>query len=177
MRVARSGGGIALLAGPRARGCLRACGEDFGAGVSGAVWEMVANVASGMPPMWMPGSDGVVGGSDNVFVVTEFTVPALRKTHDLVSALRPQLCANADARVIVNKTHEQLLGGGLRKRDAEELLGAGLAGFVSEDQALARDAINRGQPLSAGKASNRLSKELARILENSAAAQAARVSG
>lgn len=169
--------GIAVLAAPRAPASLRSFGEDFVARLLGTVSEMFANVLIDMPPMWMPWSDGVVGGSDNVFVVTEFTVPALRKAHDLVSALRPQLCANADARVIVNKTHEQLLGGGLRKRDAEELLGAGLAGFVSEDQALVRDAINRGQPLSAGKASNRLSKELARILENSAAAQAARVSG
>ena len=47
------------------------------------------------------------------------------------------------------------------KRDAVELLGEHLGGFVSEDKALVREAINRGQPLSAGKSSNRLARELA----------------
>jgi pilus assembly protein CpaE len=175
--LTRHNTGIAVLAAPRAPSSLRSFGEDFVARLLGTASEMFANVVIDMPSMWMPWTDGVIGGSDNVFVVTEFTVPALRKGHDLISALRPQLGANADARVIVNKTHEQLLGGGLRKRDAEELLGAGLAGFVSEDQALVRDAINRGQPLSAGKASNRLAKELAKIIENATAAPAASLSG
>jgi pilus assembly protein CpaE len=112
----------------------------------------------------MPWSECVAAGSDQVFVVTEFTVPALRKARDLIESLKPRLAEDADVRVIVNKTREQLLGGGLKRRDASELLGEHLGGFVSEDRALVREAINRGEPLSTGRSSNRLSRELSRII-------------
>jgi pilus assembly protein CpaE len=105
-----------------------------------------------------------VAGSDQVFVVTEFTVPALRKARELIEDMRGMLTEATEARVIVNKAHEQLLGGGLRKRDVIELLGERLGGFVSEDKALVRDAINRGQPLSSGWSSNRVAREVARLL-------------
>jgi pilus assembly protein CpaE len=66
--------------------------------------------------------------------------------------------------VIVNKHREQLFGSGLRRRDAGELLGSSLGGFVREDRALVREAIDRGLPLSAGRPSNRISRDVAKIV-------------
>lgn len=175
--LTRHESGIAVLAAPRAPTSLRAFDEAFVARLLGTASDMFANVVIDMPPMWMPWSESVAAGSDHVFIVTEFTVPALRKAHDLVAAVVPQLEEGADARVIVNKTHEQMLGGGLRKRDAEELLGASLGGFVSEDKALVRDAINRGQPLSSGKSSNRLTRELSKIILSPPAGRGSRLVG
>jgi len=162
--LSRHPSGIAVLAAPRAPIATREIDEGFVARLLGTASEMFANVVIDMPPMWMPWSEGVVAGSDQVFVVTEFTVPALRKAREMVDEMGPLLDEGTQARVIVNKTHEQLLGGGLRKRDLSELLGDRLAGFVSEDKALVREAINRGEPLSTGKSSNRLARELAKLI-------------
>jgi len=156
--------GIAVLAAARSPTSSRDFDEAFIAHLLGIASEMFAIVVIDMPPMWMPWSESVLGGSDQVFVVTEFTVPALRKARDLMESVRPKLDEDADVRVIVNKCREQLLGGGLKKRDASELLGQHLGGFVSEDRALVREAINRGQPLSSGRSTNRLSRELSKVI-------------
>ncbi len=162
--LSRHPSGIAVLAAPRSPTSPHILDEAFVARLLGLASEMFANIVIDMPQTWMPWSECVVAGSDQVFVVTEFTVPALRKSRQLMEEMLPQLAEGVDARVIVNKAHEQLLGGGLRKSDVGELLGDYLGGFVSEDKALVRDAINRGQPLSSGKSSNRLARELAKII-------------
>jgi pilus assembly protein CpaE len=162
--LSRHASGIAVLAAPRAPTSVRDPDEGFVPRLLGTASEMFANIVIDMPPTWMPWSEGVVAGSDQVFVVTEFTVPALRKARELIEDMRGMLTEATEARVIVNKAHEQLLGGGLRKRDVIELLGERLGGFVSEDKALVRDAINRGQPLSSGWSSNRVAREVARLL-------------
>jgi pilus assembly protein CpaE len=156
--------GIAVLAAPRAPISTRAFDEAFVAHLLGVASEMFSHVVIDMPPMWMPWSESVLGGSDQVFVVTEFTVPALRKGRDFIQAVRPVLADDADVRVIVNKYHEQILGGGLKKRDALELLGAHLGGFISEDRALVREAIDRGQPVSTSRAGKRIARELAKVI-------------
>jgi Flp pilus assembly CpaE family ATPase len=66
--------------------------------------------------------------------------------------------------VIVNKYRQRWFGSGLRKNDATELLGVRLAGFVSEDADLVHEAVNRGELISAIDRSNRVSRDLARIL-------------
>ena len=66
--------------------------------------------------------------------------------------------------MIVNKFRQRWFGGGLRKNDASDLLGNRLAGFVSEDFELVSEAINRGELISAIDRSNRVSRDLARIL-------------
>jgi pilus assembly protein CpaE len=156
--------GLAVLAAPRAPISTRAFDEAFVAHLLGVASEMFSHVVIDMPPMWMPWSESVLGGSDQVFVVTEFTVPALRKARDFMQAVRPVLADAADVRVIVNKYHEQLLGGGLKKRDALELLGAHLGGFISDDRALVREAIDRGQPVSSSRAGKRIARELAKVM-------------
>ncbi len=169
--LSRHPSGIAVLAAPRAPTSTRNIDEGFVARLLGTASEMFANVVIDMPQTWMPWSEGVVAGSDQVFVVTEFTVPALRKARELAEEMQPLLAEGTDARVIVNKTHEQVLGGGLRKRDVSELLGDHLAGFISEDKALVREAINRGQPLSTGKPSSRQARELANLIVPAAEAK------
>ena len=66
--------------------------------------------------------------------------------------------------MIINKFRTRWFGGGLRKNDATDLLGSRLAGFVSEDAELVDEAINRGELISAIDRSNRISRDLGRIL-------------
>ena len=73
---------------------------------------------------------------------------------------------SAEVSVIVNKFKNRILGGGLAKKDAMRLLHDGLAGFVPEENALVREAIDRGEPLSHIQKSNSIEKELGRIIRN-----------
>jgi pilus assembly protein CpaE len=162
--VSRHPSGIAVLAPARAAGVCRQVAEGVIAHVLQVASEMFANIVIDMPSQWQTWSDYVVAGSDEVLVVTEFTVPALRRARETVDAVRPRLAPDGKLKVIVNKHREALFGGGLKKGDARELLGEHLGGFVSEDHALVREAINRGQPLIGGRPSNRISREIAKIV-------------
>jgi pilus assembly protein CpaE len=156
--------GMAVLAPPRApTECLHVDAAVV-TKTLGVASEMFDNMVIDLPTSWQPWTDDVLAGSDRIYVVTEFTVPALRKAHELVTALRNSLDKAAPIKVLVNKCRRQLFGSGLSKRDAAELLGDYLGGFVPEDYALVREAINRGRPLSAANRSNRVSRELSRII-------------
>jgi pilus assembly protein CpaE len=164
--LSRHSTGLALLAAPRSPADCPQIGADVVTSALAVVAEVFDNVILDFPPTWQPWTDDVLAGSDRTYVVTELLVPALRRAHELTGIMRKRLGEDAKLKVIVNKSRRQLFGAGLMKRDAIELLGDDLAGFVSEDHALVRGAINRGRPLSASGPSNRVSRELGRILDS-----------
>jgi len=96
-------------------------------------------------------------------VVTEFTVPAMRRARELSDAIVARFGSEPNTAVIVNKFRQRWFGG-LRKHDASELLGTRLAGFVAEDAELVSEAINRGEIISTIDRSNSVSRDLGRIL-------------
>ena len=88
----------------------------------------------------------------------------MRKAHELAEAIAERFDDERSIRVIVNKFRQQLFGGGLRKVDATGLFRDSLAGFVAEDHELINEAINRGEILSTISHSNRVSRDLSRIV-------------
>jgi pilus assembly protein CpaE len=157
--------GMAVLAPPRAPTECMPVDASVVTKVLGVASEMFDNMVIDLPGSWQPWTDDILAGSDRIYVVTEFSVPALRKAHELVSALRGKLDKATPVKVIVNKYRRQLFGrGGLARRDVVELLHGDLGGFVPEDHGLVREAINRGRPLSATNKANRVSRELNRIV-------------
>jgi pilus assembly protein CpaE len=165
--LSRHASGISILA---AHNSLRDYGD-----VSQEVMARLLDLASlkfdhviiDLPRVWLPWTEGVLRGSDRVYVVTEMTVPGLRQAYRLIKALEARCGANINASVIVNRCRPRLISGGvnsLRRRDAEQVLGESLAGFVSEDYRLVREAIDRGVPLYQVKRRNSIDKDLARIL-------------
>lgn len=165
--LSRHESGIAVLA---AENALR----DYG-GISGELitnmLEMASakfdNVIIDMPRVWLPWSLDVLLGCNMVFVVTEMTVPGLRQASRLIDAFEEKCEGEIDTSVLVNRCRQRLIGGGinsLRRRDAEEMLGARLGGFVHEDYQLVREAIDRGVPLYEINKSNKIDKDLTEIL-------------
>jgi pilus assembly protein CpaE len=163
--LSRHGSGLSLLAAPRSQTECPDVDARLVGKLLGVTSEHFDIMVVDMPPVWMPWTDDVLAGSDRIFVVTEFTVPALRKAHELAGSIAARLGESVPVSVIVNKFRRQLFGTGLKKADASELLGQALAGFLPEDYALVRDAIDRGLPVSVARRSNRLDRELARILQ------------
>jgi pilus assembly protein CpaE len=154
-----------VLAGPRApTEPPRADGKLVASALS-IVADTFEHMVLDLPPVWQPWTFDVLAGSDQIFVVTEFTVPAMRKARELAQAIAGRLGNELNVKVIVNKFRQQLFGG-LRKSDATGLLGDRLAGFVAEEYELVSEAINRGEIVSAISSSNRMNRELARIVLN-----------
>jgi pilus assembly protein CpaE len=164
MMVARHNTGLAVLASARApTEQVRADGKVVTTALS-AVSDMFQYMVLDFPLAWQDWTFDVLAGSDQVYVVTEFTVPAMRRAKELSDAIVSRSGGERNPAVIVNKFRQRWFGGGLRKNDATDLLGNRLAGFVTEDTELVDEAINRGELISAIDRSNRISRDLARIL-------------
>jgi pilus assembly protein CpaE len=164
MMLARHPTGLAVLASartpterPRADGKLVTT-------VLSAVSDMFQHMVLDFPLAWQDWTFDVLDGSDQIYVVTEFTVPAMRRARELSEAIVLRFGGERSPAVIVNKYRQRWFGSGLRRNDATELLGVRLAGFVSEDADLVHEAVNRGELISAIDRSNRVSRDLARIL-------------
>jgi pilus assembly protein CpaE len=163
--LARHPSGLAILAGPRAPTVPPRADGTLVTSALSIVSDTFEHMVLDLPPVWQTWTFDVLAGSDQVFVVTEFTVPAMRKAQELAEAIVGRLSGDLNVKIIVNRFQQQLFGG-LRKGDATRLLGERLAGFVPEDYELVSEAINRGEFVSAISRSNRVSRELSRILFN-----------
>jgi pilus assembly protein CpaE len=162
--VARHPTGMAVIAAPRAATEYLRVNGAVVTGLLSVVSESFKQMVLDLPPVWQPWTFDVLHGCDQVFIATEFTVPAMRKALELVDALEDRFKGEPPrARVIVNKFRQRLLGG-LRKSDATALLGDALAGFIPEEQELVSEAINQGDLASAVSRSNRVSRELAQLI-------------
>ena len=156
--------GLALVAAP-ARPCEpHPCSPQLVERLLDTVSGCFQNVVIDLPRYWTSWSDAVLAGSDRIFVVTDMTVPGLRAAQRAVQRISNRI-EGAAPRVIVNRaTRNFLFGRGLRKSDVERALHGMLAGSVSNDYDLVREAIDRGVPLCDVKDGNRLSADLRRII-------------
>ena len=164
MMLARHSTGLAVLASQRAPAERSRADGKLITTVLGAISDTFHHMVLDLPLAWQEWTFDVLAGSDQIYVVTEFTVPAMRRARELSEAIVARSGGERNAAVIVNKFRQRLFGGGLRKTDATELLGNRLAGFVSEDGELITEAINRGELISSIDHSNRVSRDLARIV-------------
>jgi pilus assembly protein CpaE len=162
--LARHSSGLAVLAAPRAPAKPPRVDGKLVTNALGAVSDAFGHMVLDLPATWQKWTFDVLAGSDEIFIVTEFTVPAMRKAHELAGTIAERFDGERTIRVIVNKFRQQLFGGGLRKSDATGLFNDTLAGFVTEDHELISEAINRGEVLSTISHSNRVSRDLSRIV-------------
>jgi pilus assembly protein CpaE len=163
--IARHPTGMAVVAAPRApTEHLRVNGAVI-SNILGVVSDNFDHMVLDLPPVWQPWTFDVLQDCDQILVVTEFTVPAMRKARELVNALEERFKGGPpEVRIVVNKFRQRLFGAGLRKSDAAALLGEPLAAFIPEERDLISEAINRGELIDVTSSSNRVSRELARLV-------------
>src|SRR5262249_10610098 len=164
--IARHPTGMAVMAAPRApTEHLRVNGAVI-SNILGVVSDNFDHMVLDLPPVWQPWTFDVLQDCDQILVVTEFTVPAMRKARELVNALEERFKGGPppEVRIVVNKFRQKLFGAGLCKSDATTLLGEPLAAFIPEERTLISEAINRGDLIDVTSSSNRVSRELARLV-------------
>jgi pilus assembly protein CpaE len=162
--VSRHDSGLALLSAPPDRTARRAEPQLFVAQLLNVVSEMFEDVLIDLPPSWQSWTGDILAGSDELFLVTDFTVPGLRRAKQLLDGLGDSAPARSTPKVIVNRCAERFFGTGLRRSDAQELFGKALAGFVSNESERVHEAINLGQMNTLAANSSRIAKDLKRIL-------------
>jgi pilus assembly protein CpaE len=165
--LTRHSSGLSVLATPRLPAKYLEISEGMIGTVLGLLSKSFDHVVIDLPKNWYPWTDNVIWGSNHVFIVTNFTVPALKHARYLLDAITAKAIPDARVAVIVNKYREKLFGSGLSRKDAENLLRDWLAGFVPDNADLAQEAINRGMPVSEISPGSKMEKALLRILQNS----------
>lgn len=164
MMLSHHPSGLAVLAAPNRPAEMR----SFHPAVVTRLLDLVAsrfdNVVIDLPRTWFPWTDDVLVGSDHFYIVTEMTVPGLRLARRLALAIRERLGEDATPKAIVNRFEQRLFGPGLRKSDIEAALGTMLAGVVSNNYRLVREAIDRGVPIQDIKAGNNVLTDMKKIL-------------
>ena len=163
--LTRHRSGVAVLAAPRVPGRFVDVGGELIASVLGLLSEAFSHLVIDLPKNWYPWTDNVIWGSDRIFVVSNFTIPALRQAHLVADAIAAKTAPEAQVSVLVNKFYEPLIGAGLTRKDAETMLTARLGGFIPDLGSVVNDAINRGVTLSEMRAGNKIEKRLAQILD------------
>jgi pilus assembly protein CpaE len=162
--LSRHGSGLQLLA-ARGRPAQR---PQIPAEVALRLLDLVSqrfeNVVLDMPRAWEAWTDEVLMAANRVFVVTDMTVPGLRLGRRVAAAVAERL-EEVKPRVIVNRFEQQhLFGTGLRRSEVERALEGLMAGTVSNNYKLVREAIDRGVTLETVKAGSNVSADLRRIV-------------
>lgn len=161
--------GLNVLCAPRAATTSKVYSKNLIESLLSLVSEMFDHVVIDLPHTWHPWTDSVLHGSNELFVVTEFTVPALRYAKTIIDEVQDKLVEPLHSQVLINKYHQNLFGSGLVKKDAIELMGQNKIIFIPEDKSLVEESINRGEPLSVIHGGNKIDKQLIKVIDQSIA--------
>ena len=156
--------GLAVIAAPNRPAEMRSFDEALVTRLLDLAASHFDHVVIDMPRTWFAWTDSVLMGSNQLFVVTEMTVPGLRHAQRLVTSIEERLGRGVRPRVIVNRFEDRSFGPTLKRADVEAALGERFAGTIGNNYRLVREAIDRGVPLEAVKAGNSVSNELRRIV-------------
>ena len=165
--------GLAVIAAPNRPAEMRTFDPEMVMRLLDLVSTHFNYVVFDMPRTWFSWTDSVLLGSNQVFVVSEMTVPGLRHARQLVEAICERLKEGAAPKVIVNRYEQRLFGPGLRRGDIEQTLGDTFAGAIPNQYQLVREAIDRGVPLDEVKPGNKVSQALKKLIEPRSQANAA----
>jgi pilus assembly protein CpaE len=165
--------GLAVIAAPNRPAEMRSFDPDVVTRLLDMVSSQFEHVVFDMPRTWFSWTDSVLLGSNELFIVSEMTVPGLRHAKQLVEAIRERLGDGPKAKVIVNRFEQQMFSTGLRKNDIEQVLGDAFAACIPNHYAIVREAIDRGVPLEEVKPGNKITLALKKVILPQADAKAA----
>jgi pilus assembly protein CpaE len=156
--------GLAVIAAPNRPAEMRSFDPDVVTRLLDMVSTQFNYVVFDMPRTWFSWTDSVLLGSDELFIVSEMTVPGLRHAKQLVEAVRERLGDGPKPKVIVNRFEQQMFSTGLRKNDIERVLGDSFAACIPNHYAIVREAIDRGVPLEDVKPGNKITLAIKKMI-------------
>ena len=156
--------GLEVIAAPNRPAEMRTFDPDMVTRLLDLVSSHFDYVVIDMPRTWFSWTDSVLLGTNNLFIVSEVTVPSLRHAKQLVAAIRERLGDGPKPQVIVNRFEQRMFEAGLKKADVEQALGESFAGTIPNNYQLVREAIDRGVPLDEVKPGNAITTQLKKMI-------------
>jgi pilus assembly protein CpaE len=139
--------GLAVIVAPNQPTELVSVTQNIVMGLLNVVCQCFDQIVIDMPNSWHSWTDNIVLGSNKLFLVSEATVPSLRKAKQLAQAISAKLGQRPKPNVIVNRFQWRLFSPGLRDADIKRALGDGFACTIPYNHRLVHEAIDRGVPL------------------------------
>ena len=165
--------GLAVIAAPNRPAEMRSFDPEMVTRLLDMVSTHFDYVVIDMPRTWFSWTDSVLLGSNNLFIVSEATVPSLRHAKQLVAAIDERLGEGPQPKVIVNRFEQRMFSSGVRLSDIEQALGNSYLSCIPNHYELVREAIDRGVPLESVKPGNKITLQLKKLIEPPAAANPA----
>ena len=156
--------GLEVIAAPNRPAEMRTFDPDMVTRLLDLVSSHFDYVVIDMPRTWFSWTDSVLLGTNNLFIVSEVTVPSLRHAKQLVAAIRERLGDGPKPKVIVNRFEQRMFEAGLKKSDVQQVLGESFAGTIPNNYQLVREAIDRGVPLDEVKPGNAITTQLKKMI-------------
>jgi pilus assembly protein CpaE len=156
--------GLAVIAAPNRPAEMRSFDPDVVTRLLDLVSSHFDYVVFDMPRTWFSWTDSVLLGSNQLFIVSETTVPSLRHAKQLVEAIRERLDDGPKPHVLINRFEQKMFSSGLRRTDIAQALGDAFVGCIPNDYALVREAIDRGVPLDEVRPGNKIGLQLKSLI-------------
>lgn len=126
--------------------------------------EHFRNVVIDLPRIWLSWTDSVLLGSDHLYVVGELTAPCLRQIQRLNETILRRTDNAKSPKVILNRVDNRKQAGWLTIDDARNVLGDHLAGHVSNQHSVVRQALDRGVTLTEQAPKNLVTQDMRSII-------------
>jgi pilus assembly protein CpaE len=102
------------------------------------------NVVIDLPRYDTPYSETVLKGSDQIFLVTMLTIPAIKFARDAYMRIREARGSGDNIHLIINKNRKRLFSSGISRKEVEKVFKGNTINFLPEDNDLMAEALNRG---------------------------------
>jgi pilus assembly protein CpaE len=162
--ISQHASGLSVVAAPNRPAEMRSFDPDVVTRLLDLVSSHFDYVVFDMPRTWFSWTDSVLLGSNQLYIVTEATVPGLRQARQLVEAVRERLGDGPKPQVVINRFEQRLFAHGLRRTDIEQALGDSFRTTIPNNYGLVREAIDRGVPLDEIKPGNKITVELKKLI-------------
>jgi pilus assembly protein CpaE len=156
--------GLAVVAAPHRPAEMRSFDPNVVTRLLDLVSSHFEYVVFDMPRTWFSWTDSVLLGSNQIYIVSEATVPGLRSSKQLVAAVKSRLVDAPQPHVIVNRFDQKLFSSGLTRNDLRQVLGDSFIASIANDYALVREAIDRGVPLEEVKPGNKITQQMKKYM-------------
>ena len=162
--VSHHSSGLAVIAAASRPGETRPIDQNVVMGLLNVVCQCYEHVVIDMPRTWYSWTDNVLLGSNRLFLVSDMTVPNIRRTKQLAAAISARLAHGPSPKVVVNRFERHFFAPGMRHKDLTQALGDAFAGTVPLNRRLVSEAIDRGVPLEDVQRGNNIAAAVKKLM-------------
>ena len=170
--VSHHSSGLAVIAAENYPTEMRPVDENVIMRLLNLVCQCYDHAVIDMPGTWHSWTDNVLLGSNKLFLVTEMSVPGVRRAKEVAAAISTRLGRGPRPKVIVNRFERLFFAPGMRRKEIIQVLGDTFACTIPYNRRLVSEAIDRGVPLDEVRKGNNIAVAIRKLILPRAAGKA-----